>query len=252
MHYLALSDDTSRKCPICYAQICKTDLKSVVSLTHADIHVGDEIEMSLMRRERNSLFAVPVGQYYPDIDGKHPSINNSNNSYSQLVLASSGEVAKHILAREKGELEAQYREEKDQPEVCFIEEALQYLAQREQESVMVSQLESVEVVTTSGFLGVEELSPSSPDESLVKEVPCVEGGGADVLDDDMRPRHVSTNSDGASSVEITDDMASRALTAEDLDISAVGRVTTSSPTSATGQPVPKDTFFFYQVSLRYF
>ena len=33
LHYLALSDDTSRKCPICYAQVSKTDLKSVVALT---------------------------------------------------------------------------------------------------------------------------------------------------------------------------------------------------------------------------
>ena len=33
LHYLALSDDTSRKCPICYAQVSKADLKSVVALT---------------------------------------------------------------------------------------------------------------------------------------------------------------------------------------------------------------------------
>ena len=51
------------------------------------INVGDEIELSLMRRDRNSLFAVPVDQYFPEINEKHPSISGpGNKSYSQVHL----------------------------------------------------------------------------------------------------------------------------------------------------------------------
>ena len=51
------------------------------------INVGDEIELSLMRRDRNSLFAVPVDQYFPEINERHPSISGpGNKSYSQVQL----------------------------------------------------------------------------------------------------------------------------------------------------------------------
>ena len=47
--------------------------------------MGDEIELSLMRRDRNSLFAVPVDAYFPDINERHPSISGQGNkSYSQV------------------------------------------------------------------------------------------------------------------------------------------------------------------------
>ena len=41
------------------------------------------------------------------------------------------QVVQGIIAKERFELEDQYRAEKDEPEACFIEEALQYLSQRE-------------------------------------------------------------------------------------------------------------------------
>ena len=61
-----------------------------------------------------------------------------------MLLASPTEVARHILAREKSELEERYREEKGQPEACFIEEALKSLAEREQGrySVLLGHLSS--------------------------------------------------------------------------------------------------------------
>ena len=82
---------------------------SVVSLLHSDFGVGDEIELRLMRRERNSLFAVFVDDYAPEIDAKHPSITSKLNSYSQLLTATPAEVANNIVARERKELEVQYR-----------------------------------------------------------------------------------------------------------------------------------------------
>jgi hypothetical protein len=82
---------------------------SVVSLVHSEIKIGDEIELHLMRRERNSLFAVPVDKYFADINNKHPSMSNQLNSYSNLILASPVEVAEKIISRERMELEMQLR-----------------------------------------------------------------------------------------------------------------------------------------------
>ena len=55
-------------------------------MSSLQINVGDEIELSLMRRDRNSLFAVPVDAYFPDINERHPSISGQGNkSYSQVT-----------------------------------------------------------------------------------------------------------------------------------------------------------------------
>ena len=84
-----------------------------------------------MRRERNSLFALPVDQYFDGVNEKHPNVNDKLTSYSNLILATPGQVVQGIISKERYELEQQYRDEKDEPEACFIEEALQYLSQRE-------------------------------------------------------------------------------------------------------------------------
>merc|ERR1711976_583882 len=131
LHYLALSDHAWRKCPICFEAIHKQDLKSVVSNPWKEFNAGDEIEMCLMRRERHSLFALPVDKYFPQVNDKHPNLGDKYTSYSNLVLASPSQVVQGIIYQERSELEAQYRDEKDEPEACFIEEALQYLGQRE-------------------------------------------------------------------------------------------------------------------------
>ena len=57
-----------------------------------------------MRRERNSLFALPVDQYFAGVNEKHPSVNDRLTSYSNLVLASPGQVVNGIIARERYEL----------------------------------------------------------------------------------------------------------------------------------------------------
>ena len=84
-----------------------------------------------MRRERNSLFALPVDQYFDGVNEKHPNVNDKLTSYSNLILATPGQVVQGIISKERYELEQQYRDEKDEPEACFSEEALQYLSQRE-------------------------------------------------------------------------------------------------------------------------
>jgi len=256
LHYLALSDDAWRKCPICYAQVSKADLKSVVALTRDQINVGDEIELSLMRRERNSLFAVPVDAYFPEINERHPSISGvGNKSHSQLLLATPSEVARHILAREKAELEERYREDEGQPEVCFIEEALKALAEREQDTLMMAAMEgTVEVPRPAAAEGEEEVA-ADPPFSGTGCAAAVEDHFADVLEEGsdatspVPSRHLSTSSDGSGSIEIgvgEEEEGDAALTAEDLDISKL--TSRSSPTGCGSGPSPKETFYFYQSS----
>ncbi len=80
-----------------------------MSVAHKEFQVDDTVEMVLMRRERNSLFAVPVGNYHPDINIGHPSVTEKNTSYSKLLKANKFEVANLIIARERKELEKQFR-----------------------------------------------------------------------------------------------------------------------------------------------
>lgn len=279
LHYLALSDHATRKCPICNDAIHKDDLKSVVSLLHEQINVGDEIEMTLMRRERHSLFAVPAARYSPVIEKRHPTLGQAFTAHSQLVLASPAEVADQILAREKRDLERQLREEGDQPEACFIEEALRYHAEREM-GVIVHQ----EAAGLGGLMKVHEdnkaaLSPEpeadaspSPDN---EDFPSLESAleALAVADDERklpqasalvgseedgaRPQHLSSSSDGGSSIDAELDLDSPAITHKDLDLSALQPTTSECEAKVEGEakvpapggrPLPKDTFYFYQSS----
>ena len=64
LHYLALSDDKDRPCPICHQDINKADLRSVTVQTRHARNTGDIVSMTLMKRERNSVFAVPINKTF--------------------------------------------------------------------------------------------------------------------------------------------------------------------------------------------
>ena len=87
-----------------------------------EIKIGDEFEMTLMRRERHSLFALPVDQYFAEVNGKHPNIGQHPNNFSQLVMADPQQVSKMILGREQVELLALLEELKNDPTVCYVEQ----------------------------------------------------------------------------------------------------------------------------------
>ena len=77
-------------------------------------------QMSLMKRDRHSLTAVPVSA---GVAGEVcPSLAEENDSFCKLILASPGDVADRILARERRQVERQMEEERHLPESCFIEE----------------------------------------------------------------------------------------------------------------------------------
>ena len=263
LHYLSLSDHSWRKCPICYDAIHRPDLKSVVSITWDEFNVHDEIEFRLMRRDRNSLFALPVEQYFPEVNEKHPSINDKLTSYSQLVMASPTQVARGIISKERLELEDQYRAEKDEPEACFIEEALQYLSQRESgidisyDEVIPEDLEAEEE-TEVGSDSTSDHTPPIFLEDFKEEEMGAAAGAAMILDDPLqpRPRHASSSSDGTvESSEVMDANevggAEDEVTADDLDISTIQpalMLNKKQNNIKSNNQTPKDVFFFYQSS----
>ena len=208
LHYLSLSDDDHRKCPICFEDVKAPDLKSVVSIAWQEFKVGDELEFTLMRRERNSLFAMPVDEYFPEVNGKHPHMGQPN-SHAQLVTAHPDQVSKLILSREQEELEGLRKELGDDPTVCYVEQALRELKERG----LCLSLNAIN-------MDEEEAAPEGSSESL-------------------RPRYESSSSEG--SLEAVNDDG---VTTKDLDFSvshAVGG--TRSKVKA-----PKETFYFYQCS----
>ena len=261
LHYLSLSDHSWRKCPICYDAIHRPDLKSVVSITWDEFNVHDEIEFRLMRRDRNSLFALPVEQYFPEVNEKHPSINDKLTSYSQLVMASPTQVARGIISKERHELEEQYRAEKDEPEACFIEEALQYLSQRESGiDIVYDEIipEDLEADEETENISSDSTSGDTPPIFLedFKEEDMGAAGAAMILDDSQsRPRHTSSSSDGTvESSEVMDanevgTIAEDEVTADDLDISTIQpALLNKKQNNAKSNNTPKDVFFFYQSS----
>lgn len=143
LHYLSLSDKSWRKCPICYESIYKNDLKSVrINKFSTEFKIGDEITFNLMfkSKTKNSTLILPnnsLEQFKSDAK-KNLSLNLLNSgSYSQcaaylkLHSRSAQEIYETIVKREKEELTKQFEMEKNEPEVCFVSEAIELLNQRE-------------------------------------------------------------------------------------------------------------------------
>ncbi|GFY48844.1 RING finger protein 10 [Trichonephila inaurata madagascariensis] len=130
LHYLALTDRTWQKCPICFEAVHKTELKSVSLQIQKSFAVGDEITLCLMKREKGSLLSIPVIEQ--KLGNSLCSINevDSVTRYQKLLLASPKEI-QIILNRERLELNQAYENEKDTPEACFIESAIKLLDARE-------------------------------------------------------------------------------------------------------------------------
>ncbi|XP_075219905.1 E3 ubiquitin-protein ligase RNF10 isoform X2 [Lycorma delicatula] len=131
LHYLALSDKTWRKCPICYESVHRQDLKSVVVVLRATHSVGEEITFRLMKREKGSLIASPVSQYDARTMHNLLSVNEDKLDviYSKLLTSDNDQVFA-IIDKEKAELDIQVSENEGCPELCFIEQAIQLLQER--------------------------------------------------------------------------------------------------------------------------
>ncbi|XP_034188782.1 E3 ubiquitin-protein ligase RNF10 [Osmia lignaria lignaria] len=133
LHYLSLSDKSWRKCPICYESIQKSDLKSVTEVPQSTLNLGDSITLRLMRREKGSLLAVPVGSVAQSPTNFFPlSETISSRVYSKLLLANTEDVM-NIIECERVQLKVELLDNPDSPENCYIEQALDELSKREEE-----------------------------------------------------------------------------------------------------------------------
>ncbi|MEE6518192.1 hypothetical protein FKM82_029031 [Ascaphus truei] len=130
LHYLSLSEKDWSRCPICYSSIVKKDLKSVVATETRLYAVGDTITMQLMRREKGVLVAMPKSKWMK-LDKPIHLGGEEHTQFSKLLLASQDQILKQVIAGEKAALLQQHREERDTPEVCFVEAAIQDLQDRE-------------------------------------------------------------------------------------------------------------------------
>ena len=166
--------------------------------------------------------------------------------------------------RQNEEEKKQWEEEKDQPEACFIQEALKLLDERQMETMLRPKVKKIKSPITPeptmpGFQSLAISSPTSPvncadpfDEDVtVRDVTEAELKGDlkeetadDILD---RPRHTSgvsqVSSDSVSSAEEGGEDAEEGVTVTDLDISTV-----QSQEAASDSGQPRQVFYFYQSS----
>lgn len=243
LHYLALSDKKWRKCPICYEPVVKEDLKSVVAICHKEFNIGEEIELQLMRRERDSLLPMPAALFNQEIIDSTPRISQPTAAtpYAKLLIASKEEVQTHIIMREKRDLEAQLVEEGDQPEACFIDEALSLLRAR-QHSLNSETCTEHHTKTGGQPKTLSQTSPSehSPDDgSSVEDPPDLVSSLGDL----------SSQGDPRSEPIVEAEGGKPAITVEDLDISQLQPVNQNTPRGQQShRNTPKSTFYFYQAS----
>lgn len=253
LHYLSLSDDDHRKCPICFEEVANKDLKSVVSVPMGEFKMGDEIELTLMRRERNSLFALPVDEYFPDVNAKHPNIGESPNNFSQLVTADPQQVSNMILSREKADLMGLLKELRDDPTVCYVEQALQMLAERESSLALHA-------------INIDQVRPDIPEGANIEEhpefdpVPAPKGPaaepestGAGASSADLRRESSSSEGSLAEQQGGQEEEGDETMvTAKDLDFSAAASDDNQAAKAVGGTKsklrAPKETFYFYQCS----
>lgn len=108
---------------------------SVVTIANTPAKVGEEFTLRLMRRDRDTLLPVPVEENdYPRHSGTPLSVKEPflTTAYSKLLISDNEDVKK-VLNFERIELENELKAVEGEPEICFIEQALQLLSERESE-----------------------------------------------------------------------------------------------------------------------
>lgn len=83
-----------------------------------------------MKRIRGSLIACPADIVIKDDVLYNVSEHEEMNIYSKLLLANQSDI-KTIIGRERSELDRQLSADQDCPERCFIEQALEFLNERD-------------------------------------------------------------------------------------------------------------------------
>lgn len=154
LHYLSLSDEKCRQCPICFEFVYKNDLRSVVSHSYISHSVDAEIDMRLMVRKKGCVTAEPYNtsddyhfglqnDEFCDMDEatnirQHDYLMAEYWSQQNLFIVDSKTVISKIVEREHRELTTKLNSDQDEPEVCFIEQALEMLAERKVKLELIS------------------------------------------------------------------------------------------------------------------
>ncbi|XP_020283042.1 RING finger protein 10 [Pseudomyrmex gracilis] len=155
LRHLHVHEETDHvyECPICHEYICKSDLKSVVEITRSAVKLGDTINLRLMRREKNSLFATPVERaIQPPTNFLSVSENNVNGIYSKLLIASVQDIV-YIIECERSEL--QLALETNSEMILYIQQALTELSKRE-EKLLLKATESKDASSTENTAEKED------------------------------------------------------------------------------------------------
>lgn len=149
LHYLSLSDEKCRQCPICFEPVYKSDLRSVVSHSFINYSVDDEITLKLMNRKKGCVEVEPyigISDSYNNgrqdssstSSAEQPSVQDNSGcdndhhygSQANLVIVDSNTVIQKIIQRERDELLVKMAIDKNEPEVCFVEQAIEWLKKR--------------------------------------------------------------------------------------------------------------------------
>lgn len=97
--------------------------------------VGDTMKFILMRRDRGSSVALPVSLWHSMV--QPPVLDDSAAPWSKLVQVSHEEVQRKIITRERSELNSRLAEIINEPEACFVLEALNCNYLRSQFNIMI-------------------------------------------------------------------------------------------------------------------
>lgn len=128
LQYLSLSDDKCRQCPICFEFVYKNDLRSVVSYTYENLSIDEEIEMVLMVRKKGQVLVEPYVTQENSLETQSQrdfdAISLEDSPRCNLMIISPQTVLSKIVQRERNELLAKLEMDKDEPEICFVEQAL--------------------------------------------------------------------------------------------------------------------------------
>lgn len=140
LHYLAVGDDRQlplprRRCPICEHGCVQPDqLLSCRLLSRQLVAAGTSVTFRLMRRARDSILARPVrgGQKEDEVGPVRVDSPMERQRLTRFLLASPDQVEEHVVRSDREDLQAQLAELADEPEVCFVEQALAMLDATEQ------------------------------------------------------------------------------------------------------------------------
>lgn len=255
LHYLALSDKTWRKCPICYEAVYKTDLKSVVALTTPCFNVNETITMQLMQRERGSVIALPRIRWKKTFEHPFHVDDKIDTCFAKLLIATKEQVLCDVLGREESELAAAQEENSSCPEVCFVQSAIQDMSARKN-SLLMSEARELETAMTAKASNVDAVTSTVFIPDSVK--PIVYASAFD--DDEVKNEQSTSPFSDTGKLELDDfnigqregNVGSDCLIGDDLvqsigDLEIRAEIECGSGTTVNfGKSQGKDAYYFYQ------